>query len=270
MNTMSKVAWSVAATLMTTQAAAQAIFFEREGFEGRSFTTAKQVDNFDRYGFNASASSVAVLSDRWEVCENARFGGQCTVLRPGRYTSLGAMGLSDRVSSVRPVNKDSRLDDKRYAQAPVPFYANHRRYKERLYEANVTSVRAVLGTPAQRCWVEREQVSEDNSHANVPGAIAGALIGGVLGHQVGGGRGKDLATAGGVVAGAVVGANMGRDKNGPPNYGREVQRCTTAANHDRPEYWDVTYDFRGRQHRTQMMSPPGASVMVNRQGEPRV
>ena len=45
----------------------------------------------------------------------------------------------------------------------------------------------------QRCWVERQQVVEDRSDVNVPGAIAGAVIGGVLGHQVGGGRGKDIA-----------------------------------------------------------------------------
>ena len=39
------------------------------------------------------------------------------------------------------------------------------------------------------------------------GAIGGAVLGGVLGHQVGGGRGKDLAT----VAGAGVGAYAGHE-----------------------------------------------------------
>jgi outer membrane lipoprotein SlyB len=37
------------------------------------------------------------------------------------------------------------------------------------------------------------------------GAVTGGVLGGVVGHQVGGGRGQDLATIGGVVGGAYVG-----------------------------------------------------------------
>ena len=38
----------------------------------------------------------------------------------------------------------------------------------------------------------------------------------------------------------------------------------------RPAYWDVTYNFRGVEHRMQMTKPPGATVTVNERGEPRV
>jgi hypothetical protein len=31
----------------------------------------------------------------------------------------------------------------------------------------------------------------------------------------------------------------------------------------------VTYDFRGQQHHMQLAKPPGATVTVNAQGEPR-
>ena len=34
--------------------------------------------------------------------------------------------------------------------------------------------------------------------------------------------------------------------------------------------FDVVYSFRGREHRMQMASPPGRTVTVNSQGEPRV
>jgi outer membrane lipoprotein SlyB len=37
------------------------------------------------------------------------------------------------------------------------------------------------------------------------GAVGGAVVGGLLGHQVGGGRGQDVATVVGVVGGAVAG-----------------------------------------------------------------
>jgi uncharacterized protein YcfJ len=243
-------------------------FFEREGFEGRSFTTDRQVGRFERNGFNDRASSVVVVGAPWEVCDDARFRGRCVVLRPGRYASLAAMGLNDRVSSARIVTGNARIEESRYAPAPVVAYDYRRRTNERLYQANVTSVRAVLGTPEERCWVEREQVSQDRSKANVPGAIAGAIIGGILGHQVGSGRGQDLATAGGAVAGAAIGANVGRDGE-KHSYPQDVQRCEQVASQARPDYWDVTYNFKGQEHRVQMTAPPGSTVTVNEQGEPR-
>ena len=153
--------------------------------------------------------------------------------------------------------------------APVAFAAPPPAYvqRDRVYAAPVTSVRAVVGAPEERCWVERQQVVAD-SGPNVPGAIVGAVIGGVLGHQVGSGRGNDIATAGGAVAGAAIGANVNRGSG--QVYGQDVQRCTTVQSNARPAYWDVTYDFRGVRHRVQMSQPPGPTVMVDGSGAPRV
>lgn len=128
-------------------------------------------------------------------------------------------------------------------------------------EARVTSVRAVVGPPEQRCWIERREFT---GNPNVPGAIAGAVIGGILGHQIGGGRGQDIATAGGAVAGAAIGSNVGGGV-----YGQDVERCTQVSGYDRPDYWDVTYAFRGKEHRVQLSAPPGPTITVNSDGEPR-
>lgn len=269
MNAILRNALAVAGAAIATQAAAQVTFYEHDGFQGRSFTTEVQVGNFDRYGFNDRASSVVVLRDRWEACEDAGFSGRCVVLRPGRYPSLSALGLNDRISSVRIVSRNERIDDNRYSPAPIVTNDFRRRSNERLYEANVTSVRAVVGPPEQRCWIEHEQVAQGRNNANVPAAIAGAVIGGILGHQVGGGRGQDLATAGGAVAGAAVGANIGRDGGGQQATTRDVQRCASEPSQARPEFWDVTYKFRGQEHSIQMTAPPGPTVMVNERGEPR-
>lgn len=353
-----KTALAVAAVAIAAQASAQVTFFEQDNFQGRSFTTERQVNNFQRFGFNDSASSVTVAGERWEVCEDIRFRGRCVVLRPGNYPSLTAMGLNDRVSSVKPINRNVRVDERRYApmvavpqvtfyqqdnfrgqsftteqgvlnfqsqnfndrassvlvtsgqwevcedarfggrcailregrypsmqgtglnnrissarlvsnEAPNPVAAPdyRQRNNERLFEANVTSTRAVVGTPEQRCWVEKEQIAQNN--ANVPAAIAGALIGGILGHQVGGGTGKDLATVGGALAGAAMGNQVGRNGSTDQAATRDVQRCENVAGQTRPQYWDVTYNFRGVDHRVQMTTPPGATVTVNAQGEPR-
>jgi uncharacterized protein YcfJ len=246
----------------------QVTFYEHEGFQGRTFTTEAAVAALARTGFNDRASSAVVRGERWEVCEDNAYRGRCVVLRRGQYPSLAAMGLNDRISSVRTVSTGASIDDRRYAPPPMVEYDYGRRNNERLYQAEVTSVRAVLGTPEQRCWVEREQVSQDRSSPNVPGAIIGAVIGGILGHQVGGGSGKDVATAIGVVGGAAVGANVNRG-DARQVTSQNVQRCTSVPNEARPDYWDVTYDFRGQQHRVQMTQAPGRSVTVNEQGEPR-
>ncbi len=269
MKTMLQHAFAIGAIALATQASAQITLFEREGFQGRSYVAQRQINNFERAGFNDRASSMLVQNQRWEVCEDVRFAGRCVILRPGRYPSLAAMGLNDRVSSLRPVRGNARFDDDRYAPQPAPYYDARRRSKERLYEADVTSVRAVVGPPEQRCWVEREQVSQEAPRANVPAAIAGAVIGGILGHQVGGGRGKDLATVGGAIAGGAIGTTVGRDGRPQHNQTQDVQRCTSVPSQAQPALWDVGYSFRGQEHRVQMTSPPGRSITVNRAGEPR-
>lgn len=269
MKTITRNMLAVAVATVAANAVAQVTLFEREGFSGQSFTTDRQVSNFDRYGFNDRASSVAVASDRWEVCDDAWFKGRCVVLRPGKYPSLVAMGLNERISSVRVLNENARIDENRYAPMPSTDYDTRRRSAERLYEANVSSVHAVVGPSDQRCWVEREQIQPERSKANVPGAIAGAFLGGILGHQVGGGRGKDLATVGGAVAGAAVGSHVGRDTDYGPPETKDVRHCESTPSQAQPEFWDVTYNFRGQEHRVQLTTPPGATISVNEQGEPR-
>lgn len=155
------------------------------------------------------------------------------------------------------------------AYAP-PASDYRRRQNEPLYEAKVTHVRAVVGAPQHRCWVDREQIDyRGSTGVNIPGAIIGGVIGGVIGHQIGGGRGQDIATGIGAVGGAVVGANVGRSPDGPA-YTQNVQRCEVVPTSASPDYWDVTYIFAGYEHRVQMMTPPGATILVNAQGEPRV
>lgn len=261
-----KFAAITAALAFASQAHSQVVFYQGNNYSGRSFSTQRQVPNFQQYGFNDRASSVVVLSERWEVCDDAKYRGRCILLRQGRYPSLAAMGLNDRVSSARSVGSRDRYDDARYAPNPEPVYDNRRRGRERLYQANVTSARAVMRRDSQRCWVEREQV-EGRRSGNVGGAVLGAVLGGVLGHQIGDGRGQDIATVGGAVAGGAIGYNTNRDRD--DDYSRDVERCSSHSGSDSPDYWDVTYNYRGQDHRIQTTYEPGRTISVNRRGEPR-
>jgi uncharacterized protein YcfJ len=156
-------------------------------------------------------------------------------------------------------------DAQRLAATAPPSYDYRRRPNEPLYEAPVISVRAVVGPPEQRCWIERQVVG--SAGINVPGAVVGGVVGGVLGHQIGSGRGRDLATGIGAATGAVVGANVGAPST---VYTQDVQRCATVPTSARLDYWDVTYNFGGYEHRMQTTTPPGNTILVNAQGEPRV
>jgi len=262
MNTALKSLLAMGGLALAMQAAAQVTFYSGEGFHGRQFNVDRPMWDFDRTDFNDRASSAIVQGGDWQVCEDAHFQGHCVVLRPGEYPSLDRMGLNDSVSSARPVSS-YRAAEYPAAQPPPPPEADqYRRHSgEALYEAPVTSVRAVVGPPEQRCWVERERVE---GGANVPGAIIGGIVGGVLGHQIGSGRGRDVATGVGAVGGAAVGANVGRG-----GYSQDVQHCENVSQNTRPDYWDVTYEFRGQEHRAQLSSPPGRTITVNEYGEPR-
>ena len=266
-----KSAVITAAVATTTLTRAQIIVFEHENFQGRNFTSQENLPDLRAFGFNDTASSVVVLGTKvWEICDDVNFAGRCTVLRPGNYPSFNAMGINDRASSVRTVIAiPAKIEPERYAPPAMPAYDTRpRRWENRLYEADVVAVRAVFGEPKQRCWIEAEQVVQ--TFAPDPSMLAGTVLGGVIGHQFGGGRGKDLATIGGAVAGAAVGANVAAvNARGQVVVTRNVKKCMNEPQ-TTPAYWDVTYEFRGRQHHVQMLNQPGPVLTVNRMGEPRV
>jgi uncharacterized protein YcfJ len=259
-------ALALAAAAMAGPVSAEVIFYEKPNFDGRTMTAERNVENLRRWGFNDRATSVEVRGERWEVCEDAHYTGRCVVLRKGSYPSLGAMGLNNQISSARALPHSAHVDDWRYAPWPDVRYGFVRRAGERLYEVPVLMARAVMGPPEQRCWVDRERLVVDRGDPNVGGALAGALIGGIIGHQIGSGQGRDVATGIGAVTGAAIGANVNRDD--PTVVSRPVERCRDVPG-TRPSYWDVTYEFRGEEHRVQMTEAPGRSITVNARGEPR-
>ena len=162
---------------------------------------------------------------------------------------------------------NDRVSDDR--NAPIRAYDYRRRWRADVRGQRHFGARRRRHTAAA-LLVEREQISPNNTSANIPAALAGAVIGGILGHQIGGGGGKDATTILGAMGGAAIGANVGRDSSGQQPYTQDVQRCDRPVGQVRPDYWDVTYVFRGREFHVQMVAPPGPTVTVNSEGEPRV
>ena len=267
MKTTLKFALAAGAVVLASQAMAQITFYEGEGFRGRAVTTDGAVPDMHRLRFDNRAASVIVDRGRWEVCERPGFQGRCALLRRGNYDSLRNTGLDWQISSVRPAG-NRRYDAQPEASA-APVYEYRRRPNERTFEVPVNWSRAVVGQANQRCWVERQAVAVPQQNTSPGGAILGAVVGGILGHQVGGGSGRDAATAVGAVTGAVVGNNMGSN-GGVGTATQDVQRCATTPASATPAYYEVSYNFRGSEHRVQMSAPPGNTLIVNERGEPRM
>ena len=122
-----------------------------------------------------------------------------------------------------------------------------------------------VSEPVHECWDEPVYETR-HRHKSAGGMLAGGLIGGVVGHQIGRGRGNKIATA----MGAIIGAKIGHDAvNGHERPKRELvgyeEHCET---HHRVSYeqrvdgYDVTYRFRGREHRLVMPYDPGKRIKM--------
>lgn len=230
MKNLTKTAFAVCALVLGTQAMAQIVIYEREGFRGRSVVVDRDMRNLDRRGLGDSAKSIVVERGRWEVCDEPRFQGRCAVLRRGNYPTLQGAGFTSNISSIRKASQGRRYDNEPQA-ATGEDYQYRRRANERTTEVPVTAVRAIMGPPNQRCWVERQA-------APAPVDPGAALIAGILGYQVGAAP-------------------------------QDVQRCREVQG--APAHYEVTYNFRGSPRTVQMAAPPANNrIVVNQRGEPRM
>lgn len=78
----------------------QVTLYEHSNFRGRAVTLDRRAERLE--GFRNAASSAVITGGSWELCDRREFSGRCVVLGPGRYPSLGSMGMNDNVSSLRP------------------------------------------------------------------------------------------------------------------------------------------------------------------------
>jgi len=76
---------------------------------------------------------------------------------------------------------------------------------------------AVCGT------VEAVTPVEVKGESKGVGAVAGVVLGGVLGHQVGGGRGKDVATVLGAVGGGLAGNEVEKRYKSTTRYQLQIR-----------------------------------------------
>ncbi len=145
-------------------------------------------------------------------------------------------------------------------------YGKHQRmhFEDRARVISVEPIIEIVEVPEERqeCWTEEVRY-ERGSNPNA-GLVIGGIIGGIAGHQVGGGRGKDVATVAGTIIGAAVGQDVAR-KSGTRPHTRYEDHCRIVTEYHEEErvsgYW-VTMRYRGELFTQRMDEEPGKFVPV--------
>ena len=135
---------------------------------------------------------------------------------------------------------------------------------------NVTPQHENISVPRNECtsqWVTEQQAVP--ASRNYGGLAIGGVAGALLGNQVGGGRGREAATAVGAVVGALTGehlANQGGWGGYPqaaPQQQRQVQSCRTVNDvQSRLTGYQVEYEYRGQVYSTVTRENPGRTLAV--------
>ena len=120
-----------------------------------------------------------------------------------------------------------------------------------------------INTPRQECRSEYIRGTGRGTERSYGGSIIGGITGAIVGHQVGGGSGKDAATALGAITGAIVGDRMQNSSRFDDDDMREVRRCRNVDNWDRRlAGYRVVYEYAGRQYTALMPNDPGREMRV--------
>ena len=99
---------------------------------------------------------------------------------------------------AKPVQRQPAVRPKPVARSEPPHVAAH--------AAVPPAPPVVVAAICRECAVVEEvREVEKAGQASGAGAVGGAVVGGVIGHQMGGGRGKDVATVLGVLGGGLAG-----------------------------------------------------------------
>ena len=142
------------------------------------------------------------------------------------------------------------------AQAAGPKYAR---------VVSVTPVRDQASAPQQVCHDEvvTQRAPVKDQH-QIAGTAIGAVAGGLLGNQIGGGKGRTLATVAGAIGGGYAGHEIQKNRQENNTVSSTQRRCSTVAGKggDKIVAYDVAYEYNGVTRTIRMDHDPGDRVQV--------
>ncbi len=129
---------------------------------------------------------------------------------------------------------------------------------------SVDPVRSTVNNPKQVCHDETvTQTAPPKDQHRVAGTAIGAVVGGLVGNQVGGGKGKTLATVAGAVGGGYAGNRIQASRQHAQVTSSVERKCETVNNAStRIVGYDVRYEYNGVTRTVRMDHDPGDRVQV--------
>jgi uncharacterized protein YcfJ len=129
---------------------------------------------------------------------------------------------------------------------------------------SVEPVRQVVNKPRQVCHDEVVTHNEPpKDQHQIAGTAIGAVAGGLLGNQVGGGKGKTLATVAGAVAGGYAGKKVQQNRQHANVTTTTERQCETVNDSSTKVVgYDVRYELNGVTRTARMSHDPGDRVQV--------
>ena len=129
---------------------------------------------------------------------------------------------------------------------------------------SVDPVRSTANNPKQVCHDETvTQTAPPKDEHRIAGTAIGAVVGGLLGNQVGGGKGKTLATVAGAVGGGYAGNRIEASRQHAQVTSSVERKCETVNNSSTKIVgYDVRYDYNGVTRTVRMDHDPGDRVQV--------
>lgn len=92
---------------------AQAYLYDFPNFQGEGVNAQGDIPDLGRNNFRDKATSIRILSGRWEICSGTGFTGDCEVIESDVW-DLETLNLNNQIASMRPVNLSYRTGDNRY------------------------------------------------------------------------------------------------------------------------------------------------------------
>ena len=129
---------------------------------------------------------------------------------------------------------------------------------------SVDPVRSTANNPREVCHDETvTQTAPPRDQHQIAGTAIGAIAGGLLGNQVGGGRGRTLATVAGAVGGGYAGNRIEASRQHAQVTSSVQRKCSTVNNtSDKIVGYDVKYVYNGVTRTVRMDHDPGDRVQV--------
>ncbi|NID05964.1 glycine zipper 2TM domain-containing protein [Luteibacter jiangsuensis] len=131
--------------------------------------------------------------------------------------------------------------------------------------ARVVSVDPVRETTEGRRECHDEVVTRRapvKDQHQIAGTAIGAVAGGLLGNQIGGGKGRTLATVAGAVGGGYAGHEIQERRQETNTVTSTVRKCNSVPGSDKIVAYDVRYEYNGVTRSVRMDHDPGDRVEV--------